>query len=221
MTNTVAINDFALRQRKDTFVGTQLTEEQLIAALEVAQAEMGRNPWIRVQNGGVNQNVDFCKVVSVHASRLPQVLSTMKCPIALITPTTRHKLITKYEARREFETPTGSVRSFYEELPVLVRHFQKGDVDIELLDVHHFDIILYSQEQVQKEFDSNECPHPPTSSDWDLIAVNAELEVSAPITPNTILRNALGLEYGGNGKALDRGAYMKAVDFWSKHAFVG
>lgn len=216
MTNSVSINDFALRQLKLSFVGTQLTKEQLGAALEVAQAEMALDPWIRVQPIKGDNQKDIGQVVSVHFTRLPQVVANLKCPIAKISTHNAQFLETKYEARREGE------------LPALTRFFPEGILNtdigrqyLKLLPSHHLDIILYSQEQVQKEFDSNECPHPPTGSDWDLIAVNAELEVSSPMSPSTMLRNALGEEHGGNGTSIDRQVYLASVEFWSKHALVG
>ena len=36
--------------------------------------------------------------------------------------------------------------------------------------------------------------------------------------PITMMRNALGAEEGGSGVGLDRDAYRKSVDFWSKYA---
>jgi hypothetical protein len=33
-----------------------------------------------------------------------------------------------------------------------------------------------------------------------------------------MMRNALGVDEGGSGVAIDRDAYRRAVDFWSTHA---
>ena len=38
--------------------------------------------------------------------------------------------------------------------------------------------------------------------------------------PITMMRNALGKEEGGSGVQLDKTAYQKSVDFWSKHAII-
>jgi len=38
--------------------------------------------------------------------------------------------------------------------------------------------------------------------------------------PVTMMRNALGMEEGGNGQPLDKEEYQKSVDFWSKRAIV-
>jgi hypothetical protein len=42
--------------------------------------------------------------------------------------------------------------------------------------------------------------------------------VETPMAPITMMRNALGVEEGGSGVALDRGAYLRSVEFWSTHA---
>ena len=57
--------------------------------------------------------------------------------------------------------------------------------------------------------------------DWGAVAIlgqmSAEEEVMKPIT---MMRNALGIEEGGSGVPIDREAYKKSVDFWSKNATV-
>ena len=39
-----------------------------------------------------------------------------------------------------------------------------------------------------------------------------------PMVPITMLRNALGVEEGGSGVPIDREAYRRSVEFWSRHA---
>ncbi len=39
-----------------------------------------------------------------------------------------------------------------------------------------------------------------------------------PMTPITMLRNALGVEEGGSGVPLDRDAYRRSVAFWDANA---
>lgn len=38
--------------------------------------------------------------------------------------------------------------------------------------------------------------------------------------PITMMRNALGREYGGSGVPLDEGKYRESVAFWSKHVAI-
>lgn len=79
-----------------------------------------------------------------------------------------------------------------------------------------FDIILYSRENLAKEGIEIE-------SDFGIVSINAELSygVSCPMDPNTHLRNALGVEFGGNGVPLNRKEYEEACVFWAKHIKIG
>jgi len=136
----------------------------------------------------------FCKNVIIDN------VYKLTCPIAEITDENIHLLRSSYVAR----TPT--------ELPVLTRYFPI-ESGIPRSVAKKLYIILYSKEQSIKEKDSS-------GSDWDIVCVNAELDTPAPMNPNTILRNALGIEFGGSGVPVDRKKYNESVEFWSKHAMV-
>ena len=41
-----------------------------------------------------------------------------------------------------------------------------------------------------------------------------------PMEPLPLMRNALGVEQGGNGEPINREKYLAAVEFWSCHASV-
>lgn len=87
-------------------------------------------------------------------------------------------------------------------------------------------LVLYSREQLLKEFESN--AQPPESffelsedCEYGIVSINAltspEME---PMPPITHLRNALGMEYGGNGNPIDIEEYNRSVEFWQEHALV-
>lgn len=38
--------------------------------------------------------------------------------------------------------------------------------------------------------------------------------------PSTMIKNALGKEFGGSGVALDPAKYRQAVAFWSEHGAI-
>jgi len=44
--------------------------------------------------------------------------------------------------------------------------------------------------------------------------------VIAFVQPITMMRNALGREYGGSGVPLEADKYQASVDYWSKHAII-
>ena len=35
--------------------------------------------------------------------------------------------------------------------------------------------------------------------------------------PETMIRNSMGIEYGGSGVVLDKEQYLRSVDFWSNN----
>ncbi|CDJ36112.1 uncharacterized protein EMH_0033680 [Eimeria mitis] len=85
------------------------------------------------------------------------------------------------------------------------------------------DLILYSREQVAKEnaamTKSVEIVDT-TQPEWFIVAIKAQDEpFELPMNPITIMRNAL-LEEGGSGVPLNREAYARAVEYWSKHVVV-
>ena len=124
----------------------------------------------------------------------------VKPGVARITPENQHLLQSEYVARRE------------EELPVLVRHFPSGSVQTE--EAVFLDLILYSADQLAKEGIE-------IDGDWGIVSINACMDAEeAPMGPTTMLRNALGIEQGGSGVALDREAYLASVEYWSQWATV-
>ena len=133
----------------------------------------------------------FCKL-HVHRNFTPT-----RCLTVPITDANRHQLRTAYEARTK------------DELPVLVRWFEGLD-DVPV--ANYLIVILYSREQLAKEGEA-------IKADWGVVGClyTAEPE-ELPMAPITLMRNALGVEEGGSGVALDREAYRRAVTFWEQNA---
>ena len=132
----------------------------------------------------------FCKL---HV--YPNWTST-KCLSVPITGDNRHLLRSDYEARNS------------DELPVLVRWFEGVEPP-----VANFIIpILYSREQLAKEGSA-------IDADWGVVGcIYTMAPEETPMAPITLLRNALGVQEGGSGVAIDREAYRRSVEFWRTHA---
>lgn len=119
-----------------------------------------------------------------------------RCLTIPITDANRHLLRSGYEAR----TPR--------ELPVLVRWFEGLEAPV----ADFLVVILYSREQMQKEGDR-------LKADWGVVGCLAtSTPEEIPMAPITMLRNALGVDEGGSGVALDREAYRRSVAYWDAHA---
>jgi len=132
----------------------------------------------------------FCKL-HVHRN-----WTSTRCLTAPITDANRHLLRSDYEARNSAE------------LPVLVRWFEGLEPPV----ADYLVVILYDREQMAKE-------GTPVDADWGVVGCMYTSEPEElPMAPITMLRNALGVEEGGSGVAIDRKAYARSVEFWRAHA---
>lgn len=119
-----------------------------------------------------------------------------RCLTVPITDANRHLLRSGYEARNP------------RELPVLVRWFEGLEAPV----AEYLVVILYSREQLQKEGDR-------IQAEWGVVGCLAtSTPEEIPMAPITMMRNALGVEQGGSGVALDAQAYRRSVAYWERHA---
>lgn len=145
----------------------------------------------------------FCKHLFV-----PNFVPDLPDSAFEITPQNVHLMKSDYVARTE------------KELAVLTRWFPKDAVTGLVPQATVLDVILYSREQIRKE---NEAMGEDSGSDapWGIVSVKPQNRFEEiPMEPITMMRNSLGVEHGGSGVPMDRDAYSKAVDFWSRHARV-
>ena len=132
----------------------------------------------------------FCKL-HVHRN-----WTSTRCSTVPINDGNRHFLRSAYEARSR------------EELPVLVRWFEGIEPPV----ADYFVVILYSREQMAKE-------GTPIDAQWGIVGCLYTAEpAELPMAPITMMRNALGVEEGGSGVALDRQGYLRSVQFWENNA---
>ena len=88
-----------------------------------------------------------------------------------------------------------------------------------LEDATYLDVILYSREQIRKETEAMNKPVGDEAAPWGVVSVKPQnVGTEIPMQPITMMRNALGAEYGGSGVPLIDEKYRESVDFWSRHA---
>ncbi len=132
----------------------------------------------------------FCKL-HVHRN-----WTSTRCMTIPIDDENRRFLRSAYEARTT------------DELPVLVRWFEGVEPPV----ADYLIAILYSREQMAKE-------GTPIDADWGIVGcLYTMMPEETPMTPITMMRNALGVQEGGSDVPIDRAAYRRSVAFWEKNA---
>ena len=196
---TFCLDGFSFRQFDDaTYTGTQLaaTKEEFLAAMN-ALVDSDSEAYPLVEG-----YAPFCKHVFCD-NTYGAVGSTLP-----ITAENKGLLESEYEARTA------------KELPVLVRYFPRDAVTRP--PTAFLDVILYSREQIAKELaatgtDDNAIGD--REAPWRIISIKAQdCKRELPMQPITMMRNALGVEEGGSGVALERAKYDESVAFWRSHA---
>jgi len=215
----IEVTDFALRHWEKDFTGTRITSHNVDEFLDDLICELHSigvdscppADGVTILDGYAN----FCKLVIV-----PNFTNARTGTLP-ITLENYHYLRTGYHSRRK------------EELPVLARWF---DLPLPAPEAKYLVVVVYSREQLLKEkyaeLKKIEEREPSVSymfdedsyldgADWGIVAILGQMEdEEEPMKPATMIRNALGIEEGGSGVAIDREKYMEAVEFWKTHATV-
>ena len=156
--------------------------------------------------------------------------TTSRVSVLPITESNMQCLRSRYEARTELELPV-LTRHFDRKALVLQKQQEMGNgveaiSDADIFPVaKYLDLILYSREQIIKENiamgKAVVAAGEEETAPWGIVSIKAQdVNYELPMTPITILRNALGKEQGGSGVVLNREAYMESVNYWKDHATV-
>lgn len=146
----------------------------------------------------------FCKHIFVR-----NWIKGLKSPTVELTSALTPLVVSEYQARTE------------KELPVLVRWIPETKIPAASRpDASWLDLILYSKAQIIEECkamgevdDTSNIDY-----DWGVISIKAQDDpFELPMTPITMMRNALGKQEGGSGVPLERKKYEESVRYWSTH----
>ncbi|KAL3827318.1 hypothetical protein ACHAXA_005064 [Cyclostephanos tholiformis] len=135
-------------------------------------------------------------------------------------------LRTRYESRTESELPV--LTRYFDRESLLRGGEEEEEEDDDVLPIaRYLDLILYSREQIEKEniaMGKNAMEGGGTMREmapWGIVSIKAQnVDFELPMTPITMMRNALGKDQGGSGVMLCREAYMESVAYWRDHANV-
>ena len=197
----VKITDFAKRHFEPNFGGTKIldyTPEKFEDILNLNISALNSFPITEHSTERILPGyADFCKLVVI------KNFTNAKTGTLPITIENYQYLRSGFSARTESE------------LPVLERWFE---LPIPAPKAEYLVVVLYSKEQLEKERKEGEEEF---VGDWGVVAILAQMSANEePMKPITMMRNALGIDEGGSGVPIDREAYKKSVDFWSRNATV-
>jgi hypothetical protein len=197
MIENIKITDFAKRHFDSKFGGTKILNvtledfERMINTLHTSAHTEHLFECI------IPGYADFCKLLVV------KNFTNAKTGTLPITLENYQYLRSGYSARTESE------------LLIMERWFE---LPLPAPKAEYLVIVLYSKEQINKERKEDESEF---EGDFGVVAILAQMSSKEePMKPITMMRNALGIEEGGSGVPIDRDAYKKSVEFWSKNATV-
>lgn len=153
----------------------------------------------------LNSEWDFCKYLVI-----PNDFD-IKCAVREITLDIYPYIRTDYVQR----TP--------KELAVLTRFVQLPP-GFRNINSKYVVLVLYSRAQLEKEFKPSENTpefYFDETVEWGIVSIMGTIKpYPDPLVPITIMRNALGVDEGGNGEKLNKKTYDESVEFWQKHILV-
>jgi hypothetical protein len=140
---------------------------------------------------------DFCKILVYRNTENMVRTGTMK-----ISLETFPYIRSGYSARTSSE------------LPVLHRWLELPN-GIQPPIAEYLIVIVYSKEQLEKEDDGN------FGADYGIVSIQGTNHpFPDPIPPITMLRNQLGIEYGGSGTLINEKEYLQSVEFWNNNILI-
>lgn len=197
----IEYDPFVTRQFSQNFSGTKVNLEIKDELLEV----INDTYTYALSETMLDSEWSFCKYLV-----LPNEFG-VKCAVRPITLDIYPYIRTDYSQR----TP--------EELAVLTRYVQLPP-GFKSADANYIVLVLYSREQLQKEFKPKEEGQEfyfDDNVEWGVVSIMGTMEPKPdPLVPITIMRNALGVEEGGNSMPINIIEYNKSVEFWRNYILV-
>ena len=208
----IKIANFALRHFDPKFGGTKILNMSSLEVETVINSSFvlenfesflkGTSFLKRSDQNFMHGYAPFCKLVAI------KNFTDAKVGSLPITLENYQYIRSGYSARTESELP---IFSRWLDLPL-------GKPKAEWLI-----FVLYSKEQMEKEtkVQNNLVEDFEFDADWGVVAVLGQSHPEEePMKPETMIRNALGIEEGGSGVPLDREKYLASVEFWQHNATV-
>lgn len=202
---TIYINDFAYRHWDNPkFTGTRITSTSKLEFINhVRKFISEKGGFDKVSIAGY---APFCRHVIIPNFTDAEVGSV------LITDELIPKIKTGYLSRRP------------DELPVLCRWIERKDIPGGKPPLAtHLNLIFYNRDQIirEKQAMNDLITDDDFQFDWGLISIKGQIDNrDSPMLPMTMMRNALGIEYGGSSEKINVQDYNESVKYWEKYISV-
>lgn len=193
----VEFTNFSLRQFSPTFAGTKLPlkHKNLIEFM----INNTYDSWFEFKDS----YQDFCKYLIIKND-----FNDIKSGTIKLNWFTKLFVKSGYSSRTEKEI---EVLSRWVKLPFW---FKRPKAE-------YLVFVLYSSEQLIKELKNDEALELSDDCKWGVVAILGTSQPNPdPMPPITIMRNALGVEEGGNGVVLDHNLYNESVEFWKNNILI-
>jgi hypothetical protein len=201
----IELTNFAQRHFTKSFKGTKIRESDKKEFLEKINSTFNSLSENSIDKHFPlsQKNMPFCRYLVINND------FNVKSSVAKLTNENYIYLRSSYSSRNDNELP---VLSRWLELPIN-NNLSK-----------YITVITYSREQLLKEHmatNTNEEFELSLDCLWGIVSIMAtEKAEPDPMPPITMMRNALGIEEGGNGVPLDKEEYKRSVDFWNKYVII-
>lgn len=151
--------------------------------------------WLR---DGFNARSEFELPVPTRALHLPMPAEKAKYLVFVLY--TNEHLIKEHAAVKEQEFKLANEKRVKEGKEPLTEEAYKS---------------LMTIDGLKYEFDGD------TEVEWGVVSIMGQMvNVEEPMQPITMIRNHMGMEFGGSGEPLNRDAYLRSVAFWENHAII-
>jgi len=198
----IKITDFATRHFDPKFGGTKILDKSIEEFQSYIDEYFKGENLTPTKPIFIDGYAPFCKLVAI------KNFTDAKVGSLPITLENYQYLRSGYSARRESE------------LPVFSRWFE---LPLSAPKAEYLMLVLYSKEQIDKENKENpdKIFYDDFDADWGVVAILGQSHPNEEkMKPETMIRNSMGIEYGGSGVPLDKEEYLKSVTFWSENATV-
>ena len=182
----IKLTNFSKRHFEKSFKGTKILDITPVEFEEILNTKECKM---------LDGYADFCKLMVV------KNFTSAKTGTVSIGQVSNRNIHSIYESRTE------------EELPVLTTYVNLRSESVPTAE--YLVVVLYSHAQLVAEHDPTQLFELGKGDEYGIVAILGQMsDKEEPMKPSTMIRNAMGILFGGSGEPLDKEKYLESVKFW-------